>query len=145
MTILKKNCIQSCHQALAYHLLQNLTSIWFEKNWRKIWQKRQQTQQYAFGIGIKLWHPMTLQKPTSIQNARLRNVEAPMCTQNQSLDSMQITKFQELWMPYIHALITQKIRSYNYDSRRPNVHYGSLLFHKSNKSSCGTMNTMHTS
>jgi hypothetical protein len=76
---------------------------------------------------------MTLQKPTSIQNARLWNVEAPMCTQNQSLDSMQITKFQVLPMPCILDLITHKIKSYNYDSQGPNAHYSSLLFHKSNK------------
>jgi hypothetical protein len=59
---------------------------------------------------------MTLQKPTSIQNVGFWNVEAPMRTQNQSLDSMQMTKFQEFPMPCIHDLITHKIRSYNYDS-----------------------------
>jgi hypothetical protein len=86
---------------------------------------------------------MISQKPTSIQNAKLWNVEAPMRTQNQSLDYMQISKFQELPMPCIHDLITHKIRSYNYDSRRPNAHYSSLLFHKSNKNSCVAMNYAH--
>jgi len=143
MTFLRKNCIWSCHQALAYHPLQNSTSIWFDKDWRKIWQKRQQTQQYAFRIAIKLWHTMTLQKPTPIQNAGLWNVEASMCTQNQSLDSMQITRFQELPMPCNHYLITHKIRSYTYDSWRPNAHYSSLLFHESNKNSCVAMNYAH--
>jgi hypothetical protein len=85
----------------------------------------------------------TLQKPTPIQNARLWNVEAPMCTQNQNLDSMQITKFQKLPMPCIHYLITHKIRSYNYDSQRPNANCSSLLFHESNKNSCVATNYTH--
>ncbi len=67
----------------------------------------------------------------------------PMCTQNQSLDFMQITKFQKLIMPCIHDLITHKIRGYNYDSWRPNAHYSSLLFHTSNKNSCVAMNYAH--
>ncbi len=116
-------------------------SIW--KKLKKKLTKETTNSQYAFRIAIKLWHPMTLQKLTSIQNARLWNVEDPMCTQNQSLDSMQITKFQELPMPCIHDLITHKIKSYNYDSQRPNVHYSSLLFHKSNKNCCAAMNYAH--
>jgi hypothetical protein len=31
MTIFRKNYIQSCHQALAYHPLQNSTCVQFEK------------------------------------------------------------------------------------------------------------------